>query len=442
METNKDISEINLAKDYTKYLREIGETYLRFFRKRGQTLPLHVQIVCGISDWEAILKSKPYLANAHDDHGRVPLMVYYHSFIYERLLKHGADPNAKDSNGNTVLMYHRDNPNLVEVLVRAGADINATNNAGDSLVMMALKEGLPIFPFVNLGASVPSIARTEIDRRFFLGCLQREPVDILSGLFSDSLPSENTFLHAKIWSGCFDRNKFEWVRSLGKHYSRQRKSAFSVDEQEFFSRALNARIHGEDSSLFEELIANMDECLTNQDSIRACIRKDKCILDGVRNLTVLEFLLKAGADPNLGRIWKDDTDEQTPLYRAVSGRDLKAVRLLLHYGANPDTGTSYMDADETCVTCAIRNNDLDILRLLIEAKADLNFALRDTLTPVIVAIKCDNLPALKMLVEGGASVYPLNKSTSFLYHHFTREIRDYYNSALCRTRRRRDEPEK
>lgn len=430
MQTDKDVSEINLAKDYTEHLWDIGKPFLQSFKKRTQTLPLHIQIVCGVDGWETILKSKPYLANAHDDHGRVPLMVYYHSFIYEKLLKYGADPNAKDLNGNTVLMYHRNNPDLVEELVTAGADINATNNAGDTLVTMAMKEGLPIYPFVKLGATLPSIARSKIDRRFFLGCLQREPVDVLSRLFSDSLPSENTFLHAKIWSGCLDQNKFDWVKSLGKHYSRQRKAEFSVDEVELFTKELNSRIHGEDSRLFDELIANMDECLSSRASIRVCIRNDKMILSRVSNLVILEFLLKAGADPNLGKVWKENTDEDTPLYRAVCRHDKQAVKLLLAHGANPDTGTSYMGADDTCVTCAIRNNDLDILHLLMEAGADVNFALRDTLTPAVVAMKCDNLPALKMVVEGGAVAYPLNMSPSFLYHHFTPEICEYYNSVV------------
>jgi hypothetical protein len=83
---------------------------------------------------------------------------------------------------------------------------------------------------------------------------------------------------------------------------------------------------------------------------------------------------------------------------------------------------------ETCVACAIRNNDLDILRLLMDANADLNFAPRETGIPVVVAIKSNNLPALKMLVDGGATLYPLNVSTSFLYHHFSPEICEYYNS--------------
>ena len=442
MQTDKDVSEINLAKDYTKHLWDIGKTFLQSFKKRSQTLPLHIQIVCGIDGWDTILKSKPYLANAHDDYGRVPLMVYYHTFIYEKLLKCGADPNAKDLNGNTVLMYHRDNPELVEEFVKAGADINATNNAGDTLVTMALKEGLPIYPFVKLGATLPSIARSKIDRRFFLGCIQREPVEVLSKLFSDTLPSENTFLHAKIWSGCLDQKLFEWVKSLGKHYSRQRKAEFSVDEEELFTKELNSRIHGEDSKLFDELIANMDECLSNRDSIHACIRKDKGIVCSVQNPAILEFLLKAGADPNGGKVWKEDTDWESPLYFAVCSHNHRNVKLLLDYGADPNTGTTYMEHDDTCIARAIVDNDLEMLQLLIKSpNADLNFAIRCNRTPIIMAIRTNNLPALKKLVKAGADpcfadpygrvpeVYLSDKNSS--------EVRRYFKAAVARYKKKK-----
>ena len=40
MRTHKDISEINLAKDYTEHLWDIGETFLQSFKKRGFILRL------------------------------------------------------------------------------------------------------------------------------------------------------------------------------------------------------------------------------------------------------------------------------------------------------------------------------------------------------------------------------------------------------------------
>ena len=89
-----------------------------------------------------------------------------------------------------------------------------------------------------------------------------------------------------------------------------------------------------------------------------------------------------------------------------------------------------MDMDDTCITCAIRNNDLESLQLLIDAKADLDFAIRDNRSPVVVALLCDNLKALKMLVKGGATAFPLDVPTSFFYHQFPPDICDYYNSVV------------
>ena len=86
--------------------------------------------------------------------------------------------------------------------------------------------------------------------------------------------------------------------------------------------------------------------------------------------------------------------------------------------------------DDTCITCAIRNNDLESLQLLIDAKADLDFAIRDNRSPVVVALLCDNLKALKMLVKGGATAFPLDVPTSFFYHQFSPDICEYYNSVV------------
>ena len=425
MHCNKDVSEINLAEDYTQHLLDIGEPFLQSFGKRSQTLPIHVQIVCGIASVWDLLKKKPYLAGVHDDYGRVPLMVKWHDIACQRLLKCGADPNAKDNNGNSVLIYHRKDICLIEELVKAGADINATNNAGESLISLSMEEGLPIYPLVRLGATLPPIPRDK-KNPFFLNCLCKEPVEILSKAFAEVPPSEDTYIHAKIWAACHDKQKFEWLKTLEKNYSNHTKPRLSKEEEAFFLDVLKNCLREETPDRFEELIADMDDCLTRRTSILSCIRNDKGILDGVRNLTILKFLLKAGADPNLGKDWKDNINEETPLYRAVSSRDIKAVKLLLRHGADPNTGLGL----DTCVTCAIRNDDLDILRLLMDANADLSYAPREIGIPVVIAIKCNNLPALKMLVDGGATLYPLNVSTSFFYHQFSPEICEYYNSVV------------
>ena len=182
----------NLSEEYSAYLHEIGDRFELTFKKRRHTLPLHIQIVCGMLDWpdfEKLLIKKPHLANVTDDAGRVPLMVYWHSGLYDMLLRHGANPNACDIRGNTVLMYQRKNPGLIKTLVKAGADINAKNKEGKALITMALEEGLPIQPLLDVGAEWQPIPRDK-KNEIFLNCLPVESIDVLSRIVSEYMPSE------------------------------------------------------------------------------------------------------------------------------------------------------------------------------------------------------------------------------------------------------------
>lgn len=429
--------EINLAQDYAMSLKEIGERYLHFFKKRSHTLPLHIQIACGLLSFpqlEDILRKKPYLANVRDDCGRVPLMVDYHS-VYSILLKYGADPNAKDDYGNTVLMYHRKHREAIEELVKAGADINATNNAGVSMTMMTLLGDGLVKPLLDLGATLPrEVPRDKADFAFLCRLLQ-EPLDVLEKIFDLCSPSEEAYLHAKIRLGSLDQQKYEWLKSKGHLYSGKKVKAFDKHEEERFLWVLGSRARSNDFHEVEQLISNMDECFEDRSSFINCIRKSKTILNGVHNPDSLEFLLKAGADPNLGKKWRDDTDEGTLLYRAVCDHDCRAVKLLLDHGADPNTGTTYMDSDDTCVVRAISDNELEILRMLIDAKANMDFAIRCDRTPVITAIRCDNLPALKMVIDAGATPCLADQfgrvPEDYLSDRNSPVLSKYFKSVLC-----------
>ena len=94
--------DFNLAEEYTAYLHDVGARFNFAFKKRSNTLPIHIQIVCGmlsLPDLDKLLTRKPHLANVTDDDGRVPLMVYWHSCVFDTLLRHGANPNACDIRG-------------------------------------------------------------------------------------------------------------------------------------------------------------------------------------------------------------------------------------------------------------------------------------------------------------------------------------------------------
>ena len=431
MQKKINIHEVNLGDDYCDYLRDIGDLFRYSFKCRWQTLPLQIQIVCGgmtLSAFRYLLKKKPHLVNIRDDFGRVMLMLGYHT-LYEVLLECGANPNAKDRWGNSVLVYQRNHPEAVKVLIKAGADVNAKNRAGVPVINFFFEDRLPVEPLLEAGAVMPPLLPQK-RRPVSLWELDSTCAGNLYELYEKGLLNEVVYLHEKIYSGCRDQKTFIWLMSLEDQYSKTKVEEFTDTEKSFFLGSLKDLAASHDQIGLKRLISNMESCIENRSLLFRYIREDHNILNNVHDADALELLLSVGADPNQGREWKENKDEPTLLYQAIQEQDHRVVKLLLDHGADPNTGTSYMDQDDTCIACAIRNNDLESLKMLIDAKADLNFSIRDTRSPVVVALLCDNLNALKMLVDGGATAYPLSVPTSFFYHQFPPEICDYYNSVV------------
>ena len=75
------------------------------------------------------------------------------------LLDKGANVNAKDDTGKTVLHWvapARDNPEMVKVLVAKGADVNAKDNEGETALMIAASQSNPgiLAELIEAGAEV------------------------------------------------------------------------------------------------------------------------------------------------------------------------------------------------------------------------------------------------------------------------------------------------
>ena len=117
------------------------------------------------------------------------------------------------------------------------------------------------------------------------------------------------------------------------------------------------------------------------------------------NLTMVELLVRLGADPNA-----QDGGDHTPLYslanecRAAAGGDV--VRVLAQSGANVNAN----DGVKRCTPLhmAARRGNLEIAEALLDCGADIDA--RDSLgdTPLRRAVNCDKIQVASLLLARGA----------------------------------------
>ena len=136
-------------------------------------------------------------------------------------------------------------------------------------------------------------------------------------------------------------------------------------------------------------------------------------------IEVMKLLLDAGAETHVAPFGKlaDDLNITgwTPLYAAMKARKFDIVKLLLKYGADPNTvtklgSTPFLLASEIC--------DLDVIEACVEAGADLDFAPSgpdaDNLnitgqTALFMATLKDRIDVVKYLISKGAQVNVQNR---------------------------------
>jgi ankyrin repeat protein len=124
--------------DIVRYLLEEGASVNMTANDGTQPLMFaslngHVEIVSMLIDHGAGI-------NHPNSHGQTPLMAVKGPACARILLDAGADPDARDVEGNTALMYavDRDETEVARLLLAAGADVNAVPKNGYTPLMRAI----------------------------------------------------------------------------------------------------------------------------------------------------------------------------------------------------------------------------------------------------------------------------------------------------------------
>lgn len=96
------------------------------------------------------------------------------------------------------------------------------------------------------------------------------------------------------------------------------------------------------------------------------------------------------------------------LQKAIQESDVQAVERLLKGGANPNV---LPDGSAPLHKAVMRSVDAAIVRLLIQYKAIVDEKRKPGETPLHVAIKEANLPAVRSLIDGSAEIELTNYAT-------------------------------
>ncbi|XP_053598661.1 alpha-latrotoxin-Lhe1a-like [Microplitis demolitor] len=99
--------------------------------------------------------------------------------------------------------------------------------------------------------------------------------------------------------------------------------------------------------------------------------------------------------------------EETVLHHAVQSKNHQIVEYLLKNGVNVNVkSTKYSNhPEETALHLAVRDKgSRTIVRLLLEYKADVNVRSKRGVTPIILAIRNSNVDAMRLLFQFGADI--------------------------------------
>ncbi|KAL8799699.1 MAG: hypothetical protein Q9182_005708 [Xanthomendoza sp. 2 TL-2023] len=114
------------------------------------------------------------------------------------------------------------------------------------------------------------------------------------------------------------------------------------------------------------------------------------------HMAACQLLLSRGADVNGTRYY-------SPLIAALNAGHMTVVQLLLSYGANADTPDVGERHDYALHTAVLRKHE-EIVRLLIEAGADVNAFSKDGNTALNYACRYGSRSIAQLLLDGGADI--------------------------------------
>jgi ankyrin repeat protein len=379
---------------------------------------------------ERLLKSGAN-ANAKNDYGLTPLaeaVAVNNTAVIKALLDAGADPNAIHFDGQSALMViaRSKNTDAARLLLAKGADVNrAESQKNQTALMWAAAQNNGPMVKILLDAGADANARAMVnDIPAQVSAEPRAQYRSYGGL---------TPLIYAAREGCTDCIS----------YLVERGAKLNMPDPEGVTPLITAiaNFHFDAARILIEAGANPDKwdwwgrsplyLAADVNTIPRGGRADAPSTDETSSLDIIELLLKRGANPNtqlkllppFRNVGADRgvdgllTTGASPLLRAAKGLDAPAVKLMMEYGGNPNlpqvrgvtptmaaAGMGSVDADTRgrYDTPDTAQRSIDTLRILLDKGGELMGRDPRGQTPLHAAAFWGWNDTVKFLVERGA----------------------------------------
>lgn len=347
--------------------------------------------------------------------------------VTELLLDHGADPNLRDSRGNTPLHYavRFDNEALTKVLLAGGACVFLENDSGESPLALSEYSGFkrllrrasqdpamiakcpdilgkkPGKPTAKRTPDAPQHQQSRLDPALvsaLRGADVAETAELLrKGVDPHGTDGKGGALHVAMYN-CYDgvTAVLKLLLDAGldinaRNIRGQTPLVMAVDK---CSRAVSLLLdQGADPTIGDRQGATAIHYLVGSPPKSA--------------IPIMEKLLAAGLDIN-----QKDKLGRTPLITIGYMRNgYEAARMLLDHGADPNAQDAHGNtllhllADATTVADATQT-----IALLLENGADVNLRNQNKITPLVSAVKRGKPAVVESLLNAGTEVNVTDES--------------------------------
>lgn len=361
--------------------------------------PLMITVWRGYREVAGLLLDKGAAVDARDPIGVTALSVAAESHQAEMLrllLERGADVNSRDLFGGTPLFHlfnglpcdsvSDDLRLLVNILFDAGAELDLAATGDESLLEVLRGRGCSkeVTDFL-LSKAILQNARVKVAAPAVRPPVSPPPeTPAVAPAATLATPAEEPAAIAapQLPAG-----------AGGK--AREARTSRRVDQLSYLDRKFYLAMTRRDLAAMDEALAQGIELNVQNKSLP----DGTFLLSAVKNRDVIvtAFLLARKADANLR-----DLGGLTPLGAAVGSRPI--MKILFGKGADLNALCLSGDLMETPLAMAVRQNDLDSVKLLVSLGADVNRRDSTGSPPILAAIFLPDLTIARVLVKASADV--------------------------------------